>query len=528
MRRLLAFAVIALLVAGFIFRFGQLEHKVFWIDETFTALRVSGYDESEVVAYFQAHPLLTAADLQQFQTYSADNGASDTIQGLARYEPHLPPAYFLLVREWAHWFGSSPGVIRSFSAVVGLLSLLGIYLLAVELFKNKRAGWIAATLMAISPFHVLYSQEARPYSLWTLTLLGSSWLFLRAVRLNRLREWWLYAIAVTLALYTFLFSIFFVLGNTLYLLVQTRNRRIYRRYLIFTSIAIASFIPWLLIIWQYRQQSFQVVEWALKSSATSRWGQLLAWGLHFTRAFVDFEQTYPFNSTHLWPYLLVVLSIWGLVGYACYDLWYHAEPRAWQWLVCLIATPAVGLILLDLWVGGEFGRTTRYVVPCLIGAELAVAFCLANQTSPLRSQERRKVWMWILVGVYSLGTLSCASGVFAVSGWHKSGGYIPYVAAAINQTPQPLVISDFDLWILSLSHYLKPTTVVEMFDSTRALPPVPEGFSHYFLVNAPPGFVQTWATQSDYQFLPFEQLDQVPAWCMQIASQPKTCPPFSS
>lgn len=39
-------------------------------------------------------------------------------------------------------------------------------------------------LIAVSPFHVLYAQEAREYSLWTVTILLSSAALLRAMRVK--------------------------------------------------------------------------------------------------------------------------------------------------------------------------------------------------------------------------------------------------------------------------------------------------------------------------------------------------------
>ena len=41
--------MIVILVLGIFFRFANLEKKVYWIDEGYTSLRISGYTESEFI-----------------------------------------------------------------------------------------------------------------------------------------------------------------------------------------------------------------------------------------------------------------------------------------------------------------------------------------------------------------------------------------------------------------------------------------------------------------------------------------------
>ncbi|MEG3894728.1 hypothetical protein QT989_03590 [Microcoleus sp. SVA1_B6] len=48
-RKCLGFLIIAVLVIGVFFRFANLDRKFYWIDETYTSLRVSGYTEAEML-----------------------------------------------------------------------------------------------------------------------------------------------------------------------------------------------------------------------------------------------------------------------------------------------------------------------------------------------------------------------------------------------------------------------------------------------------------------------------------------------
>ncbi|WP_198648936.1 glycosyltransferase family 39 protein, partial [Cyanothece sp. BG0011] len=117
------------------------------------------------------------------------NNPIGTIYGLAKEEAQLPPLYFLLVKLWVSLFGNSVTVTRSLSAILSIISCLVLYLLCKELFELNIVAWLAMALLAVSPFYVIYSQEARPYSLWLLTSLWSNWMLLRSLRLKNKWNW---------------------------------------------------------------------------------------------------------------------------------------------------------------------------------------------------------------------------------------------------------------------------------------------------------------------------------------------------
>ncbi len=97
-----------------------------------------------------------------------------------------------------------------------------MYWLCLELFNDKLTPWIATGLMAVSPFHLLYAQEARQYSLLTLMVLISSVTLLRAVRINNLSNWIAYTLTIIIGLYIHLFFILVPLGYSIYMLIVTR------------------------------------------------------------------------------------------------------------------------------------------------------------------------------------------------------------------------------------------------------------------------------------------------------------------
>lgn len=63
----LRFLAIVILVLGVFFRFVNLDRKVYWFDETFTSLRISGYTEREAIAQVCNNQEIGVEDLQKYQ-----------------------------------------------------------------------------------------------------------------------------------------------------------------------------------------------------------------------------------------------------------------------------------------------------------------------------------------------------------------------------------------------------------------------------------------------------------------------------
>ena len=91
-----------------------------------------------------------------------------------------PPLYFVLIWVWAKAFGTGEVALRSISPLAGVAVVPIAYLCARELL-DRRAGLIAAALVAVNPFMIWYSQEARAYMLLTASPARRFCAFLRAL-----------------------------------------------------------------------------------------------------------------------------------------------------------------------------------------------------------------------------------------------------------------------------------------------------------------------------------------------------------
>ena len=74
--------------------------------------------------------------------------------------------YYALLKVWS--IGDlSDSWLRAFSVVAGCITIPALYALGRRI-RGASVGWIAALLLAASPFHIHYSREARSYALVAL------------------------------------------------------------------------------------------------------------------------------------------------------------------------------------------------------------------------------------------------------------------------------------------------------------------------------------------------------------------------
>ena len=88
-------------------------------------------------------------------------GLSEVYNAITSGE-QMPPLYFYTVYFLFKLFGYTTLVVRSYSAVLGIISLYALYILGKELI-SKEVGLMASLLLSINYFHLFHSQESRPY-----------------------------------------------------------------------------------------------------------------------------------------------------------------------------------------------------------------------------------------------------------------------------------------------------------------------------------------------------------------------------
>jgi mannosyltransferase len=150
-------------------------------------------------------------------------GLGATLREISPSE-RTPYLYYVLAWLWTRVFGMGAVGVRSLSALFGTLTI-PVAFGAARAAVSRRAGLIAAGLVAVDPFLVYYSQEARSYALLALLATCSLWAFAAALRHPSTGALVAWALSAALALATHYFAIFLLAGEALWLLAAVRPRR---------------------------------------------------------------------------------------------------------------------------------------------------------------------------------------------------------------------------------------------------------------------------------------------------------------
>ncbi|QLE49298.1 hypothetical protein FD724_15120 [Nostoc sp. C057] len=498
----LRFLIIFLLTMGILFRFFNLDTKVYSHDETYTSLRISGYTRTEAQNKLFNGSVIGKESFAQFQGVN-QKSLNDTIMTLAKEDSLHPPLYYIIARLWLEVFGNSVTAIRSLSALISLLVFPGVYWLCRELFNvpllvpgvAMPAAGVAIALMAISPIQLVYAQEAQEYILWLVTILLSSASLLRAIRLESQDQdqlakqrqqpeiftiWSIYAVTLAISLYTFLWSAFVAVAHGIYVITTARFQfsSTVRTYLLSSLIGFLAFMPWfVVVIGDFFQFLISADKATPQSSLMPKFEFLL---MQLSRIFFDID----LSADNQFNYLITLICF-IFVGYSIYFLCQTTNYKVWLFLIILIVVPALPLILPDLMLEG-IQSSELYFMPSYLGIQVAVAYLLGTKIYN-ESVSRQNIWYAIVGLVIICGLISCKVNFQAETWWNKGISYgNPQVAQIINLTTRPLLISDAlgNNYgnVFSLSYLLEPK-VQFLLVQNQKIPKIPDRFADVFLFN---------------------------------------------
>lgn len=169
--------------------------------------------------------------------------------------------YDVLLHFWVR-LGTSECFVRSLSALFGTATVALIFLLGKRLF-GTRAGLAAAALLAVSGYHIRYSQEAQSFSLVVLLAVVSSLLFVVAVERGSYRAWNWYTGISVLSGYVHPLAVLVTLAQFASVPFAD-NRKERAKDLRQSAIWIA--VGWLPLVWLLAVKSRGQAEWASHAS----------------------------------------------------------------------------------------------------------------------------------------------------------------------------------------------------------------------------------------------------------------------
>jgi uncharacterized membrane protein len=176
-----------------------------------------------------------------------------------------PPVYYVLLHAWTLLFGTTEIGLRSFSAVCGLAAIPLMYLLGCEI-ASKRVGLYASLMLALSHFHIHYSQETRSYAYVVLVVVLGMLAFVRYLRhfeeeTSPSISWKtlaFYFAATVLVLYSHFFALFVIVAQnalvaSFFFTRRSMFKRVWKSWLSLQALLLLVFTPWLNVLyWQIK------------------------------------------------------------------------------------------------------------------------------------------------------------------------------------------------------------------------------------------------------------------------------------
>ncbi|MFP4006588.1 MAG: hypothetical protein ACLFV6_01080 [Spirulinaceae cyanobacterium] len=316
--------LLAILTIGTALRFGNLAAKPMWVDEVFTALFSLG-QSFDRLPLGEVIPVEEVKDLFQLQP---GVGCGAIAQHLTLQSTH-PPLFFCLMNRWL-WALQGTDLpllwqLRALPALFGIGAIAAVYGVG-KLAFNRKAGLWGAAFMAVSPFGVYQSQEARHYTLPILLItggLGCLFAIHRDLRQKRFLIWPFLGLVLfnSLGLYVHYFHFIAWAGQGLTLLVILWINKAFKLKIWILS-AIAFLLP-VIFYWP--------------------WWSILRF--HFNNP----KASWLPEPSHITPLLQMLMSV---------VLTMVAPPVERQPLGVMIGAGAIALIFV-LWLFWQIGRGWR-------------------------------------------------------------------------------------------------------------------------------------------------------------------------
>ena len=434
-----------LMALGAALRFWHLGFKPLWLDEVLTALISLGHRYRDV----PLEVVFSSAQLHELFTLQPDRTCAEIAQTLATESTH-PPLFFCLMHQWLTGLESVAQPLswklRALPAMFGVGAIAAIYLLNRIAF-SPAAGLMGAALMAVSPFAVYLSQEARHYTLpmllVILALLGLMQIqqsFYFKQQQPKPLLWVLWGIVNSLGCYIHYFFILAFIAQLLTLtgLMYWRRRMVatgswYAVILVVIGVAV-SYLPWLpKLLGSFGRQE---TTWLPKPQHLAPLFQTLAgW---FSMVIALPVENQPLSVQLPAILLTITLGIWvGWQGWRGFKpLWQNSENQ-----IAILTLSGFTLFVLlqfggiiyglgkDITVAPRYNFVYFPALCALLGASFTSRLRVVNllnwrlgvrsQESGVRSQGRKIFWARFVNTIRQPATIllsiSLVSCIFVVS-----------------------------------------------------------------------------------------------------------------
>lgn len=412
-------AAVAITTAGAAIRFSGLNSRSLWLDEVLS---------SEATAFSSLGELMV------------------WVRSWIDLMPVYPVITWLL-----RGFGDGEILLRLPSAVAGTLAILALFILARSLYGST-VGLMSAAILAVLPFAVWFSQEARNYAfLMVFTILQMLFAY-RARTRNALLDWAGFGVLTVFNLYTHYLALVTTLVAFAYLAVAVvidrlggRREIAVRQALRTVGVAAAvtlAYLPWLRELRTFLRSSNTALSRSEGGPSIASFGQLRV----------------LLNELSFWSVLLIALVVGLIVILARLRNRRDPDLLVFMWAV----VPVAGLVLVLR--GGILFIEDRYfsflvpamVIAAAVGIEAAAKFAYRTAERFVRSRPARlrPVLSAAVAGIVLIGVVPALAGP-QPQPQQDYRGAVDYVIRHSPPSSMVIAIGENSPWVmLGFGYYL--------------------------------------------------------------------------
>jgi len=314
-----------------------------------------------------------------------------------------PPLYYLLLHLWLLG-GQSVFFLRYFSVLIGVVGVASTILLGQSLLGPK-IGLLTGFLLACSPMHIWYSQEARMYILLSLQTTLSVYGFWRLISNSDRASFYIYFLSTLGALYTHYFAVFIVIVENLISLgwMLRKKGKIFKKWVGIQGVIVAAFIPWLPIA--LYQALYHRMRWISPPTAETVLNTLLLM---------------VFGDSHKQvPYLISLVGGALFTTGVCWGIWQALKDKTQFFQLIFIGLwffcPLLIIIIISLrYPVFQYKQMLIFVPPILM--------LIASGLAKLPTAQR-----WITMGVMGVFVINSLVNLYTLNtkhGWREAAIYI--------------------------------------------------------------------------------------------------------
>lgn len=326
----------------------------------------------------------------------------------------------LLIKFFSLFFSPSPASIRFPAFLAGVATIILTFFFSRSLNKNQVSGILAAITTAIFPYLILYSTNARGYSLivaLTLVIAAIAHRFL-----NQPSRWSLFWLALfsALGMLTIPIMILPIAGICLWLLVllllnRTSLKEILRQFILpfGTLSGIFTLVFYAPVIFVS----------GLAPIISNKFVKPLGWDVFFTEFFPQLERSFDELSRDIHPVALLAIFFLALIGIIG-----SIKTRNWRVLLLLPCLLLGAFFILLLQRAIPYARTWIFLIPfILMLADAGLTFLLKQLPSRVQISVHAIIFVIAFFFIIHLTANNIIADYADTSGFSEASMVVKYL-----------------------------------------------------------------------------------------------------